>query len=148
MSMGLMNFTVKGDGEALLFDVKDCSGLRKDAQGIASLLSEAGCEVMGGKEHAPNFAGWTLDNTQTNRAAMTLLETEHPTWVCVGCAAHGIHLAMKDFCKHSFSRGRTAMKWLADVNKDANTIASHLMPHSMAVRPLLKLCLQKFFMAK
>jgi hypothetical protein len=61
---GLMNFTVNGDGEALLFDVKDCSGLRKDAQGIASLLSEAGCEVMGGKEHAPNFAGWTLDNIE------------------------------------------------------------------------------------
>jgi hypothetical protein len=67
---------------------------------------------------------------------MTLLETEHPTWVCVGCAAHGVHLAMKDFCKHSFSRGRTAMewgiKWLADVNKDANTIANYLNDSSAA----------------
>jgi hypothetical protein len=143
-----MNFTVNVDGEALLFDVKDCSGLRKDAQGIASLLSEAGCEVMGGKEHAPNFAGWTLDNTRTNRAAMTLLETEHPTWACVGCAAHGVHLAMKNFCKHSFSRGRTAMEW--GIKWDAIVFASLLTSasHFMAVRPLLKLCLQKSFMAK
>jgi hypothetical protein len=119
---GLMNLTVNGDREALLFDVKDCSDTRKNAQGIATLLSEMGCEVMGGKERVPIFAGWTLVNTRTNRAAMALLEDEHPTWVCVGCAAHGVHLSMKDFCKHSFSRGRTAMewgvKWLADVSKE------------------------------
>jgi hypothetical protein len=124
-----MNLTVNGVGEALLFDVKDCSDTRKDAQGIATLLSEMGCEVMGGKERAQ--AG-----PRTNRAAMILLEGEHPTWVCVGCAAHGVHLSMKDFCKHSFSRGRTAVewgvKWLADVSKDANTIANYLNDTSTA----------------
>jgi hypothetical protein len=142
---GLMNFTVNGDGEALLFDVRNCSGTRQDAQGIALLLSEVGCEVMGGKEHAPIFAGWTLDNTRANRAAMSLLEVEHPSWVCVGCSAHGVHLAMKDFCKHSFSRGRTTVewgvKWLADVNKDANTVANFLNDSSTA-KALLR-CYQK-----
>jgi hypothetical protein len=61
---------------------------------------------------------------------MTLLEDEHPTWACVGCSAHVGHLPMKDFCKHSCCRGRTAVecgiKWLADVNKDAHTIGNYL----------------------
>jgi hypothetical protein len=56
---GLMN-TVNGDGKALLYDVKTCSETRKDAQGIASTLSEVGCEIMGSKELAPAAPWMTL----------------------------------------------------------------------------------------
>jgi hypothetical protein len=54
-----VNFTVNGDGEALRCDVKNSSETHKDAQGIASALSEVGCEIMGGKELALLFAGWS-----------------------------------------------------------------------------------------
>jgi hypothetical protein len=100
------------------------------------MLSGVRCEIVGAKELENIFAGCTLDYTRANRATMNLLEDEHPTWACVGCSAHGGHLLMKDLCKHSCSRGRTAVqwgvKWLADVNKDANTIADYLNDSSTA----------------
>jgi hypothetical protein len=63
-------------------------------------------EVVSCKEHAADFAGWTLDNTRGNLAAMRKVETLRPEWVNVGFSAHGFALATKDFCKHNRTKGR------------------------------------------
>jgi hypothetical protein len=46
---GLMNFCALGDSFPLLWDVKDCTGMRKSSQAIAELLLEMGTEIVGGK---------------------------------------------------------------------------------------------------
>jgi hypothetical protein len=54
---GLMNSIVNGNREALLYDVKNCSETRNNAQ---RHRVEVGCEIMGGKQLAPIFTGLTL----------------------------------------------------------------------------------------
>jgi hypothetical protein len=56
----LMNLTVMGNEGALLYDVRDCSDLRKNESGIVKLLSEVGVEIMGGVQNAAGFAGWVI----------------------------------------------------------------------------------------
>jgi hypothetical protein len=120
----------------MLYDVRDCSDMRKDEFGIADLLSKIGSEIMGGDEHACDFAGWVADNTRTNHAALKRLEQTQPKWVNVGCIAHGVALSMKDFCKFSRSQGRYSIEWgvqwLAAVNNDANMLANYLNDSSSA----------------
>jgi hypothetical protein len=94
---GLMNSAVMGNSGALLFKVMDCSDVRKDAAGISELLSTMGAEIMGGEAQASGFGGWTVDNTRTSMAALSRLEVSRPTWICVGCIAHGLGLAITDF---------------------------------------------------
>jgi hypothetical protein len=101
-----MNFTVMGDEGALLHDVRDCSNLHKNESGIAKLLSEVGAEIMGGVQNAAGFAGWMIDNTRSNHAAIRILEETQPEWVNVGRIAHETALAVWDFCKFSRSQGR------------------------------------------
>lgn len=122
--------------EALLYDVRNCSDLRKDAVGIADVLSKVGTAIMGGAEHASGFAGWVLDNTRSNHAAMRLLEEKQPNWANLGCIAHGSALAMKDLCKHGRTKGRYStewgVEWLAQLNDDANTVANYINDSSPA----------------
>jgi hypothetical protein len=56
---------------ALLYDVRNLSDIRQDAEMIAETLNNVGVELMGDRP-AHEFAGWTLDNTRTNCKAMNL----------------------------------------------------------------------------
>jgi hypothetical protein len=75
---GLMNFCVMGNLGAFLYDVKNCTDLWKNAQGIANLLEEMAVGIMGGEDRAHRFAGWVMDNTRANVAAMSILEERRP----------------------------------------------------------------------
>jgi hypothetical protein len=114
----------------LLYDVRNCSDMRKDAAGIAELLSGTGAAIMGGEERADIFGGWVVDNTRTHMSALRLLEEERPTWVNTGCIAHGTALAIKDFCKVTKTGGRYSVTWgcpwLSETNDAANTIANYI----------------------
>jgi hypothetical protein len=137
----LMNFTVMGNEGALLYDMRDCSDIRKNESGIAKLLSQTGAEIMGGVQHSAGFAGWVIDNTRSNHAAIRSLQETQPEWVNVGCIAHGTALAMKDFCKFSRSQGRHStewgVQWLTSINKDANMLAN-FVHDSSAAKALLR----------
>jgi hypothetical protein len=137
----LMNFTVMGNEGALLYDVRDCSNIRKNESRIANLLSQTGAEIMGGVQHSAGFAGWVIDNTRSNHAAIRSLQETQPKWVNVGCIAHGTALAMKDFCKFSRSQGRPSIEWgkqwLTSFNKDANMLAN-FVHDSSAAKALLR----------
>jgi hypothetical protein len=63
---------------ANLFDVRNCSDVRKNKEGIAELLKETAVEIMGSEENAAQFGGWTIDNTRTNKAAISILEDKRP----------------------------------------------------------------------
>jgi hypothetical protein len=45
---GLMNFCVMGNQSAFLYDVKNCTDLRKNAEGIDDLLEDMAVGIMGG----------------------------------------------------------------------------------------------------
>jgi hypothetical protein len=141
----LMNFTVMGNEGALLYDVRDCSDLRKNESGIAKLLSEVGAKVMGGVQNAAGFAGCVIDNTRSNHAAIRSLEGTWSDWVNVGCIAHGTALAMKDFCKFSRSQGRHStewgVRWVTSINNNTNMLENSVNGSS-AAKALLR-CLQK-----
>jgi hypothetical protein len=59
-----------------------------------------------------------------------ILEREQPTWINQGCAAHGVSLAMKDFCSLTKTGGRFSKTfgcdWMQEVTSNANTIANHV----------------------
>ena len=116
--------------DALLWDVRNCSDMRKDAAGIAQLLAGAGTDIVGGEENAAKFAGWTIDNTRTNMAALRQLEETHPEWVNQGCIAHGVALSMKDFCTETKTAGRYSQRWgcpwISAATNSANTIANYI----------------------
>jgi hypothetical protein len=82
---------------ALLFDVRDCSAIRKDGDGIACELENIGVAIMGGEERAEEFGGWCIDNTKANMKGLQILRETRPEWIGLGCVAHGAHSAMKDF---------------------------------------------------
>lgn len=115
---------------ALLFDVRNCSDIRKNKEGIAELLEETAVKIMGGEEKAAQFGGWTIDNTRTNKAAISILEDKRPDWINLGCVAHGTALAIKDFCKVVKTGGRNSTtfgcKWLKEVNDEANEAANFI----------------------
>jgi hypothetical protein len=115
---------------ALLWDVRNCTDMRKNSEGIAEFLSATGAEIMGGEEHAGKFAGWTVDNTRANIAALRILEKDRPAWANQGCIAHGLALAMKDFCKVTRTGGRYSRQygcdWISAVSAGANTIANYV----------------------
>jgi hypothetical protein len=94
---GLMNFCVMGNQRALLYNVKNCTDLPKNAVGIANFLEEMAVGIMGGEGEAHRFAGWVMDNTCTSVAAMSILEEWRPEWVSVGCTGHCAALSIKDF---------------------------------------------------
>jgi hypothetical protein len=71
----LVNFTVMGNEGALLYDVRDCSDIRKNESRIANLLSQTGAEIMGGVQHSAGFAGWVIDNIRSNHAAIRSLQS-------------------------------------------------------------------------
>lgn len=128
--VSLTNFCALTANGTLLHDVLNCSAVRKDADGIADMLIDAAEKMTGGE--CSRVAGWILDNTKANWAAMKKLAAEHPDWIMRGCIAHGLALSMKDFTKFTAGRGRTAKqdtwgcKWaettLAAANKIANFI--------------------------
>jgi hypothetical protein len=64
-----MHFTVVGNEGASLYDVLDCSNIRKIESGIAKLLNWVGAESMGGVQNAEGCAGWLLDQARSNNAA-------------------------------------------------------------------------------
>ena len=105
---GLMNFVALGLEGALFWDAINCSALRKDATGIADILNEQANLMTDGKPE--RLAGFLLDNTKANWAAMKILQEEHPEWIMRGCIAHGLSLAMKDLT--TFTRGmkRSSLK--------------------------------------
>jgi hypothetical protein len=121
---------------ALLYDVRNCSDLRKNGDGIAALLEEMGVGIMGGEEKASGFAGWVIDNTRANMSAISILAEHRPEWINVGCTAHGVALAMKDFCSFTKTAGRFSsawgIEWLKQTNSDANTAANYLNDSSSA----------------
>jgi hypothetical protein len=149
---GLMNFAVMGNSGALLFKVMDCSDVRKVAAGISELLSTTGAEIMGGEAQASGFGGWTVDNTRTNMAALSRLEVSRPTWICVGCIAHGLSLAITDFAgqmKSTKGRGSQTFgcQWLADTNHAANANANYVQDSGSA-RALLHKQQQEIYGAR
>jgi hypothetical protein len=87
-------------------------------------------EIMKGEQEADNFAGWTIDNTRTNMAALQILAHERPKWINCGCIAHGLALAMKDFCRCFKTRGCNSKtwgaQWIATVNDATNSMANYL----------------------
>jgi Protein of unknown function (DUF 659) len=98
---GLMNFCALGLAGAFFWDAINCSALRKDGAGIADLLEKQAIAMTDG---APTrFAGWLLDNTKANWAAIKLLNEKYPGWINRGCAAHSFSLTMKDLT--SFTPG-------------------------------------------
>jgi hypothetical protein len=84
---------------------------------------------MGGKDAGDKLGAWTIDNTRSNIAALCILKREQPTWINQGCAAHGVSLAMKDFCSLTKTGGRSSetfsCEWMHKVTSDAKTIANH-----------------------
>jgi hypothetical protein len=116
--------------------------MRKDSHGISELLYETDCSIVGREDHGHMFGGWTLDNTKANMKALRALSEDEDSksckWIDVGCTAHGLALAMKDFCKNDASKGSTAeqnswgLRWLTDVNRNANAIANFLHDFSCA----------------
>jgi hypothetical protein len=80
---------------AYIFDVSDCTEFCHDGRGIAEVLLEVGCNVVGGKEHASKFGGWTLDNTKANHSAMKELAGNEVSkkWINVGCIAHSLEFS-------------------------------------------------------
>jgi hypothetical protein len=115
---------------ALLFDVRNCSDIRKNKEGIAELLEETAVKTMGSEQNAAQFGGWTIDNTRTNKAAISILENKRPDWINLGCVAHCTALAIKDFCKVVKTGGCTSTtfgcKWLKEVNDEANEAANFI----------------------
>jgi hypothetical protein len=91
-----------------------------------------GCNIVGGKEHASKFGGWTLDNTKANHSAMKELASKEASrkWINVGCIAHSMATTMKDFCSYSPGRGSKpqnfGVKWLSSLNATANMIANYI----------------------
>jgi hypothetical protein len=77
-----------------------------------------------------SFAGWVIDNTRANMAAVNILDSTQPSWINLGCVAHGTHSAMKDFAEHKKTRGRYAsefgVQWIQDVVKDCCSIANYI----------------------
>jgi hypothetical protein len=63
--------------------------LRKNGEGIATLLEEVGVDIMEGDDKAEGLAGWVIDNTRANMSAISILANQRPEWVNVGCTAHG-----------------------------------------------------------
>jgi hypothetical protein len=93
------------------------------------LLEEIAVGIMG-EGDAHRFAGWVMDNTQANIAAMMVHEERRPEWVSVGCAGHCAALSMNDFCtfyktsvRYSSSWG---VEWLDTTNKQAHMAANYL----------------------
>ena len=134
---------------AYLYDVRNCSDMRKDATEIAEVLFEMGCSVVGGEANGEKFGGWTLDNTKPNMSALRQLR-EDPKfkvasgkWMNIGCKAHGGGLSMKDFCKYDADKGKNAkanaygVQWMEEVNRNANMIANFLHDSSGASEPLV-----------
>jgi hypothetical protein len=66
---------------ALLFDVINCSDMRKGKNRIASLLESKALEIMKDEQQADKFVGWTINNTRTNMAALQILSHERPKWI-------------------------------------------------------------------
>jgi hypothetical protein len=97
---GLTNFCVMGKQRAFLYDVKDCTDLQKNAEGIADLLEDMAVGIMG-EGDAQKFAGWVMDSTCDSVADMSILEERRPEWVSVGCTGHCAALSMKDFCSYN-----------------------------------------------
>lgn len=122
---------------ALPFDVRNCGEMRKSGKDIANLLHKVGQQIMSETDRPlSDFGGWTVDNTKANYAAITELADMVPEWVNIGCAAHGMNLAMKELCKVTKTRGRYAstfgVSWMADVTEHANTVANYLQDSSLA----------------
>ena len=138
----LMNFIVMGDNISQMVSVEDYSDHRKDAKFIAeALITQAaviaeriGCE-------RERLAGWVLDNTKTNWAAIRIVQEKYPMWIMRGCIAHCLALAIKDFCVHSTTKGRYAQswgcKWVTAANQHANTIAN-FMGDCLGARQILQ----------
>jgi hypothetical protein len=97
-------------------------------------------DIMKGEQEADNFAGWTIDNTRTNMAALQILAHERPKWINCGCIAHGLALAMKDLCRCFKTRvcnSKTwGAQWIATVNDATNFMANYLN-NSGAAKALL-----------
>jgi hypothetical protein len=94
-----------------LYDVRNCSDLRKNGEGIATLLEEVGVDIMGREDKAEGLAGWVIDNTRANMSAISILASQRPEWVNVRCTAHGVALAMKDFCNFTKTSGHFSTAW-------------------------------------
>lgn len=103
---GLSNFCALGVAGAIFFDALNCAALRKDGPAIAAQLEEQAQRMTAGQPE--RLAGWVLDNTKANWAAMALLQLAHPDWIMRGCLAHGLSLAMKDLTV--FTRGVLSLR--------------------------------------
>jgi hypothetical protein len=77
------------------FDCTNCAGMRKDSPAIAEYLEGQAKGLTGGDLR--RMAGFVLDNTKANWAAMKIVAAKHPYWIMRGCIAHGLSLCMKDF---------------------------------------------------
>ncbi|KAL6747611.1 hypothetical protein V8C86DRAFT_3117001 [Haematococcus lacustris] len=74
------------DGGRIFHDVKDVSELKKDAEGIKTLLQAWPQQLRDAGQHVPQITGWVMDNTAANKRAMNKLEEADPSMVNVGCA--------------------------------------------------------------
>jgi hypothetical protein len=102
--------------------------MRKTSSDIAQCLEEVALKIA--NDTPGSFAGWVIDNTRANMAALDILEQSQPAWINLGCVAHGTHSAMKDFAEQKKTRGRYAaefgVKWLEDTVKQCCSIANYI----------------------
>ncbi len=104
------------------------SGVAKDVPFIVQLHKEVAHDITDGQPE--RLLGVTMDNTKANRNAIHRLEKLFPTWVNVGCQAHGLALLIKDLANANHS------PWTAAVFAKASMMTL-LIGGSERVRSLL-----------
>ena len=114
--------------EALVYMALATDGWRKKAAGQGAPLTnvldqhvDLAKEVTSGKPE--RLISVLMDNTKTNLAAMKKLQEKYPTWLCLGCFAHGLALLIKDLAGLSKKQHAPAVaSMLATTNTMANVI--------------------------
>ena len=109
------------NGGSIFLKVINTAGMRKNAQWVVDQHVDLAKEVTSGKPE--RLIGVLMDNTKTNLAAMKKLQEKYPTWLCLGCFAHGLALLIKDLAGLSKKQHAPAVaSMLATTNTMANVI--------------------------
>ena len=109
------------NGGSIFLKVINTAGMRKNAQWVVDQHVDLAMEVTSGKPK--RLIGVLMDNTKTNLAAMKKLQEKYPTWLCLGCFAHGLALLIKDLAGLSKKQHAPAVaSMLATTNTMANVI--------------------------
>ena len=91
-----MNILVGCSDGFVLTEVKDCTGLTKDAAFIAAMIIAA---ILALPCAAENVRSVVLDGAKANRNAFDIIEAKFPWIECQWCSAHLLGLLLKDIDK-------------------------------------------------